>query len=443
MELTISKQNADDVLRATLSEGIESCAVLFASRATLAPKGVRFIVRRVEIPTAEQYSYRGVSKAELVPAYVADISKRALGKRESLIFVHSHPGDDRPKFSDLDDIGERQLAGFLAIRSPGTPHGSVVISAGGWRGRILGSSSPMRIVALGDRREVLFDSGHPDQDPLSVFDRQVRAFGESGQRIIRSLKVAIVGLGGTGSVVAEQLAYLGVRNFLLVDPDKVELSNLNRVVGATKGDIGRNKVDVAKTHITTISEDACVRGIPSDVTRTKSARELSASDFIFSCTDSHGSRAVIQQISYQYLIPCIDIGAVITTAEKRITGIHGRIQALLPGFPCFTCCGLLDSEQVRRDLMSEAERKNDSYIQGSQEPAPAVISINSAVASLSVTMFMAITAGVPSKPRYLLYDATRQSLRAVSATANPNCYICSAHGVFGRGDLQTLFTRDD
>ncbi len=442
-ELTISKTEADRVANEVLSGDTERCAVLFASRANRADGEVRFIVREAQIPGPESYTEHSATKAELSPAFVAQISKAARMRGDSLVFVHSHPGEARPEFSQVDDMGENRLASFLAARTPGVPHGAVVISIGGWRGRRLGTSDPMRIISLGEWREVLFEPNHADELIPPFFDRQVRAFGEAGQRIMGSLTVAIVGLGGTGSVVAEQLAHLGVYRFILVDPDRIEPTNLNRVVGATKGDVGRFKVDVAADHITAIASEASVKRVRGDVTYTNVAKELISTDFIFSCTDSHGSRAVIQQIAYQYLIPCIDVGSLLTAADGQIMGIHGRVQALAPGLPCFTCSGLIDAEEVRRDMMNEGERRLDPYIQGAREPAPAVISINSTVTSLAVTMFMAMTIGVPSEGRYVLYNAKSPSLRSVTASRNPICYICSPKGVLGRGDAQVLFTREE
>jgi len=442
IELTISKTHANLLASEVLGGETERCAVLFASRVVRTDGGVRFIVREIEIPDSESYTKQSVVMAELNPVFVAKVSKKARIRGDSIVFVHSHLDEERPNFSQVDDLGENLLANFLAVRMPGVPHGAVVISAGGWRGRQLGTSNPIKIVSIGERRDVLFESGHRDEPILPIFDRQVRAFGEAGQRVMGSLTIAIVGLGGTGSVAAEHLAHLGVRRFILIDPDRVEPTNLNRVVGATNGDIDRPKVEVAASHIAKIAPEASVKCVQGDVTRTHVAKELISADFLFSCTDSHGSRAVIQQISYQYLIPCVDVGSIITAVDGQVTGIHGRIQALAPGLPCFTCSGLIDAEEVRRDMMSEEERRLDPYIQGASEPAPAVISINSTVTSLAITMFMAITLGIPSEGRYVLYNANKPSLRSVTASRNPACYICSPSGVLGRGDAQALFTRN-
>ncbi len=442
IELRLQDYDVSRIVGGVLGRGTERCAILFMSAVTLPDGQLRFIVKDVEFPEDEHYSCRDEVSAELKPEYVARVSKIAKRNAWSIAFLHSHPGGASPDFSPIDDRGEMPLAKFLAVRMPGVRHCSVVVSAGGWRGRELGAKTPTRIVSVGSLVETLIEPSET-QDTALRFDRQVRALGAVGQKRLELQRVAIVGLGGTGSIAAEQLAYLGVRKFILIDPDQLETTNLNRVVGSTPADVGRFKTDVARELINAVAPTAEVQQVRGDVTRTATARQLLAADFIFSCTDSHGSRAVIQQVAYQYLIPCIDVGSVIAATDGRIEGIHGRIQALVPGFPCFTCSGLLDSEQVRRDMMTAEERKQDPYILGAHEPAPAVISINATVISLAMTMFLAMTVGVPSEGRYILYNARSPSLRSVTISRNPDCYICSSQGVLAKGDSQPLFTRDD
>ncbi len=443
IELRLQDGDVSRIVGELVGRETERCAILFASRVVLSDGLERLIVTRIEYPEDDSYLDRSPMSAELKPEYIAHVGKVAARENLSVVFVHSHPGSASPAFSRTDDQGEIRLAEFLSVRAPDTKHASVVVSAGGWQARCLGTKTPLRIISVGPQLQVLFDPDHA-QEPVSLkFDRQVRALGSAGQKHLESLVVAIVGVGGTGSIAAEQLGYLGVRKFILVDPDRIDSTNLNRVVGAYASDIGRFKTDIAAEMIARIVSDPVLHRIVGDVTRTRFARELRSADFIFSCTDSHGSRAVIQQIAYQYLIPCIDVGSVISASDDHITGIHGRVQALAPGLPCFTCCELLDSEEVRRDMMNAEERQRDVYIQGANEPAPAVISINGTVTSIAMTMFLAMTVGVPSDGRHILYNARTPSLRAVSFTRNPNCYICSSRGVLARGEMQPLFTRDD
>jgi len=95
-------------------------------------------------------------------------------------------------------------------------------------------------------------------------------------------------------------------------------------------------------------------------------------------------------------------------------------------------------------MMSPAERAVDPYIVGHREPAPAVVSFNGTVASLAVTMLLAIVTDFPSVGRHLLYDALRSSLRVVEATPQPNCFICSRDGgVVAQGDDAGLMLRQD
>jgi molybdopterin/thiamine biosynthesis adenylyltransferase len=334
------------------------------------------------------------------------------------------------------------LAAFLEHRHPAT-HAALVVSAGGLRARRLGTSEELRVLSVGDQREVLFDPVPDGAPTLHVFDRQIRAFGLAGQQALQRLRVAVVGLGGTGSLITQQLVHLGVRDFVLIDPDVVEPTNLNRVAEAAAPDIGAPKVDVAARYAQRIAPDASVARIQGDIIRANFAREMLNADVIFGCTDSHGSRAILQQVAYQYLIPCIDMGTTIAVLNDRITHVYGRVQLLAPGHACFTCGGLLDANEVRRDMMTPFERKADPYITGAREPAPAVMSLNATVASLAVTMFLSVVASVPSRGRYLLYNAMASSLRTILPAPDPHCYICSRAGSLARGDAWPLLGRQD
>src|ERR1019366_462501 len=94
-----------------------------------------------------------------------------------------------------------------------------------------GSADIDRLWSVGDRFHLAYHDDNRPADPDAVFDRNVRAFGGPVQTALGQLTVGIVGCGGTGSAVAEQLVRLGVRRFILVDPDKLSASNVTRVYG--------------------------------------------------------------------------------------------------------------------------------------------------------------------------------------------------------------------
>lgn len=441
IDLRIASTDLAELRSAVLGYRDERCAVLLASR--LEQRRCALLVREMVLPEDVDYASRTPIRAELRPEFVARVTKRAKLANLSLVFVHSHLGSRSPRFSLTDDKGERELAAFLTRRGLHELHAALVLSEGGLCARILGAPDLMRVVSVGDRLTVEADLGSEETDGSPIFDRQVRAFGAGGQRVLQSLRVAIVGLGGTGSIAAQQLVHLGVRDFVLIDPDHVELTNLNRVVGAGETDVGLPKSDVTRRHVEAIAPATRVRSIVGDVVHDAVARELLNADILLCCTDSHGSRSVIQQVAYQYLIPCIDMGSTITTQNGRITGVFGRVQLVGPDQPCLWCTGLLSSEEVRRDMMSAFERRADPYIQGAHEPAPSVISLNSTVVSLAVTMLLGIVTPIPVGPRYLIYNGSSSTLRPVRAAAEAGCFICSRQGVLGRGDLQPLLARQD
>lgn len=443
IELRIAATDLQTLRSALLGTEREQCAVLFACHGRGEDGRDRLLVRDMTLPVHGDYAKSGIDHAELRPEFVARVAKRARLEGLSLIFVHTHPGEQAPHFSSVDDHGEAELAAFLARRGQTSIHAAIVLSLGGLRARILGGMLELRVVSVGDRLAVEFDPTYCDEGIELQFDRQVRAFGASGQRSLQALRIAVVGLGGTGSIVAQQLVHLGVRDFILVDPDHLDVTNLNRVVGATPEDIGRSKVDVAQRYLKHFASTVTVRPITGDVVRTSVAQRLVDADVILCCTDTHGSRSVVQQLAYQFLIPCIDVGSTITAKLGEVTGIFGRVQLLGPDQPCLWCTGLLSSEEVRRDMMSEFERKADPYIQGAHEPAPSVISLNGTVVSLALTMLLGLVTSVPVDSRHLIYNARASTLRPVRAVAKEDCFICSRAGVFGRGDAQQLFARQD
>jgi hypothetical protein len=151
----------------------------------------------------------------------------------------------------------------------------------------------------------------------------------------------------------------------------------------------------------------------------------------------------LNQFAYQYLTPVIDMGVVIATQQNQMTHVAGRTQLLAPGLACMLCGNLLDSEEIRRDLLTDFERKADPYILGHPEPAPAVISLNSTIASLATTMFLNTVTGIPGTARFLNYNAMTGVCRPVVCTPHPSCIVCSASGALARADDWPLPARLD
>ncbi len=149
-----------------------------------------------------------------------------------------------------------------------------------------------RIWIVGERWRLTHSFTADPKSLDTIFDRNVRAFGPAIQTILGDLHVAIVGAGGTGSAVAEQLVRLGARHLLLIDNDTLSNSNVTRVYGSTLCEVGRPKVDVPRDHLTAIAPDlscAVERGV---ITVKGVAKKLCASDVVFGCTDDNAGRLI-------------------------------------------------------------------------------------------------------------------------------------------------------
>ena len=416
---------------------LETCAVGFLQRGH---EGVS-LMSGFEKAADDAYVERTSVAAVLQPEYVAAAVAKARAESAGLVFLHTHPNDlQRPSFSRFDDAGERRLATYVEHKLPHSNHAAMVISPGGVTARGLGKGGTIEVRQVG-KKLVRLSAFGPHADPLDQFDRQIRAFGLHGQARLAALRVGVVGLGGTGSLTVQQLAYLGISHFTLIDFDTVEQTNLNRLVGATPKDVGVTKLEVAKRAVMAINPDAVVEGMQGDVVDDGVSNALTACDIIVLCTDSHASRAIVSQIGYQYLIPVIDMGVVISVRNDEVAFINGRVQLMAPGLPCLHCMDWLDSEKIRVEMMTPEARAADPYVTGVGVPQPAVISLNGVVSSLAVTMLIGVVTDAPFDARLQIYDAKAGTVRPAVAEVDPNCLICSFHGALARGQSMSLPTR--
>jgi molybdopterin-synthase adenylyltransferase len=442
MNAVVFQRNEYQSLRIELLRAapLEAATILIAGPA-ISESRVRLLVR--EYLPADRFETQAPERVVIPPGVVAEAMRRARQESFSLVFAHTHPFSDTPSFSPVDDEGELLLMKSVLTRLEGRPQASIVIGREGFDARL--RRRPEKATAIERMDEVgsSFRRHYSTRTSLlpefapwnaeALWDRNVRAFGLAGQSVLGNLTVGIVGLGGIGSLVAQQLAHLGVRSYVLLDPDVIESTNLNRVVGSA-AKIGAPKVDVATMLIRSILTEAKVKAVRGGAHRSADGKALLDTDVIFCCTDTQGSRAVLNQLAYQYLIPTIDTGVRIDVVEGRVERITGRIQMLAPGLGCLVCQELLDPQQVRRDLLSDSERAEDPYIVGDHEPQPAVISINGIVASHAVTMMLGAFTGLPLPARHQVYIGERGVVRAAVAAPRPECIVCSLRGALARGD---------
>jgi molybdopterin/thiamine biosynthesis adenylyltransferase len=311
------------------------------------------------------------------------------------------------------------------------------VSKGGEQARITwpADGTEQMIIRLIGRRQGIA-AANPRRER---FDRQLQALGEQGQATLAKLAVGVAGAGGLGSHVIQQLVHLGIGHIIVVDPDRVGPSNLSRLVGASRLDatLRRPKTSVARRLSRRVGGPSRVTGLRESVTDQAPARRLVGCDLIIGCTDNQWSRTVLNALAYQYYIPVLDLGV-----ELQAEGaMGGRVTWLSPGCPCLWCLKILDPQRVRAEQLPRqiAEQEiSRGYLRGLDEPAPAVISINGAIASIAVTEVLArITdfAGLEPRASQLMYRLSDGAVRRTSAAPRERCPTCSIAGQLGLADL--------
>lgn len=201
--------------------------------------------------------------------------------------------------------------------------------------------------------------------------------GEHSEAVLANIQVGIVGLSGGGSHVVQQLAHLGVANFTVVDHDRIEAKNLNRLVGATAQDVANKalKTEISQRVILGVNPQAQVTCCPC---RWQDAlASLRSCDVVFGCVDSFSERSELERFCRRFLIPYIDLGMDI---HRSTSGYSMGGQAMLssPGEPCLRCFGIL----------TEARLGEEARRYGQQASPPQVVWSNGVLASLAVGLFV-------------------------------------------------------
>jgi molybdopterin/thiamine biosynthesis adenylyltransferase len=269
-------------------------------------------------------------------------------------------------------------------------------------------------------------------DKSERYDRQVRLFGAVGQEKITSSRVAIFGLGGLGSHIAQQLAYLGVGRFLLVDHDTVSVSSLNRLIGAFEVDAitSGKKVETAKRMIEAIQPEAEVTVLFAGVESAQVATELSECDAVFGCFDNDLARLILVRLAMQHELTYFDLATDTGVAEGELW-FGGRLAVSAPKSQCLLCMGLLDQKEIARESMGKEKLEEQRKIYGVEQAqlgdtGPSVVSLNGLVASLAVTEFMTWITGIRSPHRHLVYRGEEGKVRLNADKPEPGCFYCQA-----------------
>jgi molybdopterin/thiamine biosynthesis adenylyltransferase len=178
--------------------------------------------------------------------------------------------------------------------------------------------------------------------------------GSNLDEVLRSCVVGVVGLGGGGSQIVQQLAHIGFRRYILCDFDTLESSNLNRLVGATVGDLkGRNgsvkKMDLAIRMIKGLVPEADIQEVHSKFQLAPEA--FQSCDIIFGCLDGLKNRDDLENLCRSFAKPYFDIGMDVLVDGFTNPEMYGQVIASIPGKPCMRCFGYLSETNIGAEVL--------------------------------------------------------------------------------------------
>lgn len=431
-----------------LQDGAEHLAFMLCSASSVGEEAI-FLAREVIlVPDSDlegDLQYGLSLKLEGLLAVV----NAAVKKKLVLVEAHSHPFSEFPRFSGYDMDGFEEIVPYMLDSLPRAPYGATVWGKTGITGLSWTAwpreGSALSVSVVGKEGVRWPSIGLEPARGDKRHDRQVRMLGKAATARIRKLKIAVVGLSGLGSHVAQQLTHLGARLFVFIDPETVDETNLNRLVGARSADVGRAKVAVMEDLVKGLCGAAEVLPIAADL-RTHAALEaLKGVDLVFGCIDNDGARLVLNELCLAYRIPLVDCGVEATVEDGELVDAGGRVNFVLPDGPCLHCMGQLDLREAHSSLSSEEEKRQArkmGYIRGDDEPSPAVISLNGAVASIAITELLLLLSGVRRPAPFLVYDALgggrgrdAQWLTPQRQDRDAGCFECTLAGIGDDVDL--------
>lgn len=311
-------------------------------------------------------------------------------------FAHSHPGGT-PVFSYRDGVVDTTMAPAV-VRMTGQPVSVSLLVAGttaspAVAARFVDPGGTVHeadlVRAVGERLRVW--PGRLAVTDTDVHDRQVRTLGIDGQTVLAALRVGVAGLGGHGSDVAHRLVQLGVGEVVGIDDDIITQSTPTRGTGYSLHDVGQKKAEVLARRLDALGFPALVELHDLDLTTEPGLRALTHCDMIVGAVDAHTPRRYLSRLAYEYLVPFLDLGVLVTT-DVGAVNVYNRVTWVAPGTTCLECRGRIDDATVIAEGLDPEERRaraGEGYVPDIDTPAPSVVAYTALTVGVALTELLA------------------------------------------------------
>ena len=238
--------------------------------------------------------------------------------------------------------------------------------------------------------------------------------------------------------MVQQLAHLGVRELILIDPDRVEATNLPRLAGMAWWDVymSRKKSSVARRLVRRIRPQLRVK-TEGDLRSPQSLALLKGADLIVGCVDNDGARLILSEVAAAHLIPYLDIGVGIEREDSR-GEIGGRVGFHVPGGPCLACADELDFVEAAEDLEPQSLRaiRIERGYARDRSVEPALMPLNTVLVGLAMSELLAYVTGVRPVIPFFRYDLIESRVVAQNVKRDSECVVCGSTS--GMGDAADI-----
>jgi molybdopterin-synthase adenylyltransferase len=238
----------------------------------------------------------------------------------------------------------------------------------------------------------------------------LKEIGGPGQARLANASIAIVGAGGLGAPAALYLAAAGVGRIALIDPDVVELSNLQRQILFRTQDVGMDKARAGAAAIKALDPLINVEAIVASLDETNSKHLIAGADIVLDGTDNFATRYHVNRACHDLGIPLVS-GAVGRWDGQIGVFASGQTKSHAPDkrTPCYQC--------FVPEIPPEAESCAQMGVVG------ALTGVIGTMMALE-TIKLLTGAGQPLIGRILLYDGLAGTTRTLSLNADPHCHVC-------------------
>ncbi|WP_238335296.1 ThiF family adenylyltransferase [Kribbella amoyensis] len=409
------------------------------------------LITSVELPRAGEREVHG--NASITGGYVLRVAAQATRRGSGVVMLHSHPGGRGWQRMSTQDADAESSYADLVQQLTGMPLVGMTLAGNeSWSARVWTEGRAEWAASVRRVGRTLVTSWNDELIP-SIADtttqaRTISAWGEALHRDITRLRVLVVGVGSVGLDVVQRLAATGILEIGVMDFDRIETLNRDRMIGATRRDarLRRPKVDVAARlarQASTAKTFTVTRHHDSVCSPTGLADALDY-DVIFSCVDRPWPRAVLNTVAYADLIPVIDGGIAIDVFESGgMRGATRRAQTATPEMPCLACTGQVDMTEVALEMSGDLD--DPEYIRragrDSVSGRPNVAALCAAVSGSQLEQFVSLVAhpaglGVPSALRFSL------ALHHLEHLPHQTQPYCPTESQIAVGDARTDLRRD-